>query len=675
MTRHSVAVLAVLGVLVSASPDRASAGRCPIVVDRTLSYAMGIAVVPADDGSSGAHAFTGAGEVLKAVDVSDPASPILVGRLVLPGTITSIAARGSRLYVWTGTRSLRIIDVRAPESPRQVGWIDLKDLNIQFPVIRLAGRHAFVSSCALFGTPSGVRVIDVGDPTAPVEVARYDGDYLNIAISGDTLYALRPEPEGGWQVDFVDVSDPMDPTALGSHRLPAGGWARDVTADGSFVYVLSGAGLQVIDVSDPAAPIEVGSIDIPTWVWNIEYFNGHVFAHASTHFEIIDVRDPYNPVRSGICETPWTYEFSEMAFSAGRAYISHSYQGIVIVDVSDPSDPSMIGQLVEGSGADVAAAGYYGFQLQEQALPPSSFVRMSITVLRSPNGCTEAGRYETGPRGHAQFTVSGNFAFIIFSSGELAVVDISDPSAPHEINIIETTSGLRDIAIADGYAYLAVDRHGQNCSGLQILDLSDPTRPEVVGGDPHEYFEICDLQGPKSIAVSGSHAFLGAASALVVIDISDPTAPYEVARMATRADAIAIQRPYAYVAAGEHGLLIFDMRVPTAPQLVGTLGLPAAPWGQDQDTAEAISVVGSSVYLGSSRLQVIDISDPTRPRVLWHYSAVPGVYSYDYFHVTAVAATGTTAFLAQRGLGSVILDTSACRQPRRENRRTRPEGH
>jgi len=345
----------------------------------------------------------------------------------------------------------------------------------------------------------------------------------------------------------------------------------------------------------------------------------------------------------------------------------------VIVDVSDPSDPSMIGQLFEGWGADVAAAGYYGFQLQ--FFPPSSFVRMSITDLRSPNGCTEAGRYETGPRGYAQFTVSGNFAFIIFDSGELAVVDISDSSGPHEINIIETTSGLRDIAIADGYAYLAIGSPGDICSGLQIVDLSDPTRPEVVGGDPHEYFEICDLQGSKSIAVSGSHAFLGATSALVVIDISDPTAPYEVARMATRADAIAIQRSYAYVAAGEHGLRIFDMSVPTAPQLVGTLPLPEAPWGQDQDTAEAISVVGSHVYLGSSRLQVIDISDPTRPRVLWHYSAVPWVYSYDFFHVTAVAATGTTAFLAQGGLGSVILDTSACRQPRSENRRTRPEGH
>jgi hypothetical protein len=149
--------------------------------------------------------------------------------------------------------------------------------------------------------------------------------------------------------------------------------------------------------------------------------------------------------------------------------------------------------------------------------------------------------------------------------------------------------------------------------------------------------------------------------------VSDPSAPYEVIRVATPVEAIAIQGSYAYVAAREHGLRVYDIRVPTAPRQVSSLALPETAWGPDE--ARAITVAGRQVFLGSSQLQVFDISDPSRPHALWRYPN-DGPWGPLMGPVAGVAVTGKSAFLAQSWLGSVILDTSACPGPQHEYRRS-----
>jgi hypothetical protein len=154
-----------------------------------------------------------------------------------------------------------------------------------------------------------------------------------------------------------------------------------------------------------------------------------------------------------------------------------------------------------------------------------------------------------------------------------------------------------------------------------------------------------------------------------VIDVSDPLAPYEVARVATPAADIAIRGSYAFVAAAQVGLRVYDIRVPTVPQLVSELVLPETFWSPYG--TGAITVEGRRAYLGSSQLQVIDISDPTRPRELWNYPRGSGPLENFFGNVAEVAVAGGSAFLAQSWLGSMILDISGCGQPRPDPRPTR----
>jgi hypothetical protein len=70
---------------------------------------------------SGNHAYLGSGTVLRVVDVSNLASPMVVGEVVLPNVVQGVAASGNHVYVADAEHGLRVIDVSEPEDPVEVG--------------------------------------------------------------------------------------------------------------------------------------------------------------------------------------------------------------------------------------------------------------------------------------------------------------------------------------------------------------------------------------------------------------------------------------------------------------------------------------------------------------------------------------------------------------------------
>jgi hypothetical protein len=97
-----------------------------------------------------------------------------------------------------------------------------------------------------------------------------------------------------------------------------------------------------------------------------------------------------------------------------------------------------------------------------------------------------------------------------------------------------------------------------------------------------------------------------------VIDVSDPTNPTIVGSVDTPgyARGVYVLGNYAYVADDASGLQVIDVSNPTNPTIVGSVYTPDSAWG--------VYVLGNYAYVanmvnyGSSRLQVIDISDPAR---------------------------------------------------------------
>lgn len=72
----------------------------------------------------GDFAYFGSGATLQIADVSNPASPQVVGEVALSGVVKGVVVSGDYAYVTTGGEGLRVINVATPTAPVEVGSYD-----------------------------------------------------------------------------------------------------------------------------------------------------------------------------------------------------------------------------------------------------------------------------------------------------------------------------------------------------------------------------------------------------------------------------------------------------------------------------------------------------------------------------------------------------------------------
>src|SRR5207244_1655477 len=138
--------------------------------------------------------------------------------------------------------------------------------------------------------------------------------------------------------------------------------------------------------------------------------------------------------------------------------------------------------------------------------------------------------------------------------------------------------------------------HTAKLGGIQLLDLTDPSSPAVVGafetGDSGVGVQVAG--GFAYVPFLNPYTFIGG---LHIVDITHPSAPLRVGTFYTLADPLS-------------GLLVIDASEPDHPRLLGRT--------RTSDSASAVAVAGRYAYVadGTSGLQVIDVSDPARPRVV-----------------------------------------------------------
>ncbi len=137
-------------------------------------------------------------------------------------------------------------------------------------------------------------------------------------------------------VSFYDVSDPRQPTLLGFLETRPNGDAHGFEIDGRFVYACANTPqskvgvtgdnqeLVIIDYSNPGAPVLASTLHIQG------QHVGETFAP----------QDQLNP--DGTPQKIWCHEINK---HKDRLYIAWRDAGLVIVDVSDPYNPSFISRL------------------------------------------------------------------------------------------------------------------------------------------------------------------------------------------------------------------------------------------------------------------------------------------------------------------------------------------
>ena len=195
-------------------------------------------------------------------------------------------------------------------------------------------------------------------------------------------------------------------------------------------------------------------------------------------------------------------------------------------------------------------------------------------------------------------------------------------------------SGVRDVAVGNGYAYLACDN-----GGLYVVDISNPDAMREVS---HPI-----SASAYSLVYSGNYIYMESySSGIRVINVADPVAPYEASTIQTSAlvQTMVVDGSYLFAGSQDEGLIIVDIHQPGSGQIVGR--------SQESYDISGLAVRGSTLYAACNinGLVVYDISDIDSPVITDTY--VLGGYEY----VTGVDVAGDYAYLSCGFLGFQVVD-------------------
>jgi hypothetical protein len=280
------------------------------------------------DGRAGLHYFIGgrSGGVYGAVDQAGPSQP--------DQEVSGIAKAGDYVYVGSGSTGMRVINVSSPAAPVEVGlvpnggWITGITVDADGAVTAAFGR--------------GVIEYDISNPEAPRQLEHYNLPSKAVhAVRGDDLIYVAAGSDGLW---FVGNGSP---TGL-SVKLP--GWSSAVAVSDGYAYVAAGSrGLHVVGLSGTEARKLLGSTSSEGWSGDVEVRDGLAYvADGSRGLCIVDVSVPTLPREIGRIETP--YDASDVELYGDIAFVADNRGGLWAFDVAEPTRPKAAGHIDIGSG-------------------------------------------------------------------------------------------------------------------------------------------------------------------------------------------------------------------------------------------------------------------------------------------------------------------------------------
>jgi hypothetical protein len=536
------------------------------------------------------------------------------------GQIRAVALQGQYAYVGIGPR-LVILDVTTPATMTQVGQTSvLPDIVLG---VAVSGTLAYVADGA-----GGLRIINVSNPAAPVEVGFYvtRRPAQGVAVSDGYAYTIWGSCENRYGMCFgemqvLDISNPATISQVGTFELNA--TFKDIVVARGYAYLAGNQGLWVVNVAAPTAPAQVGFYAAPS-ATDVSLVNNYAYVATASGLRIINVSNQANPVQVGAFLTEGPALGVDVA--GHYAYVLHQgmwngnqYVGgrLRIVNVSNPSAP-------------VAAGSYdlpeYAFDARDDikgVLAAGSIVyhvaadNMSLDALNvlQPATPVEIGSYQVREAGHA-VVIQGNYAYIAADTRGLQVVDVSIPAAPRWIGSIDTPGNAKDVAVVGNTAYVA-DESG----GLRVINVSNPVSLTETGF-------YTSTWSAQELVVKGNYAYVAAGSdGLRVLDIADPVHPTEVGfSTSIRGYDVAASESYVFVY-GDGELYIMDVSRPATPVVTGSLAIGYGV--SDLATADSYVYLLESFYTTitgekMSWFAIVDVSNPISPTIAYYHYYIGG---------------------------------------------------
>ena len=424
--------------------------------------------------------YTRAQPFIRIFDTSNPAAPVEISafttepdglRVYPPGS--SVAIKGDLALVADET-GVRTIDVSSPESPRQLGRVEVGRSeyfgNRELSFMPRAGRAIVLHS-------EGLTSIDFTDPASPRVVGAIESEYWNAygpQYDGTDLYVGS---SAGLRI--VNVSDLRAPTIRHTEHMSST-WSVALSAPAAGLprqaYVLGQTELRVLDITDPSAVSAIGSIDGSFEQTKVTLGEDHLYVVAP-HFETLRVYDVSEPARPRLkrdipldmCAAHHIAHWKDALYLlCGDAY-GLLPAWIEIYDLSIPFYPREVGTIpLEHRPAVIFADSgrLYDFGGSVATYDLSDPLAPVLLGSFSPGGCIRA------------MAVEGRRMMATDCDGKLHAWDVSDAAAPAlmaSVSIVRYHTALWGLAFTGNRVAVI-----EEVSGITLIDIVERPDPTIT---------------------------------------------------------------------------------------------------------------------------------------------------------------------------------------------------
>lgn len=181
-----------------------------------------------------------------------------------------------------------------------------------------------------------LRVIDVSYPYNPLNLGEYSDCYVNDVYVRDNLVFICSNNVG---LKIIDISSPYGFNIIGQYYCEG---IDGFYIEGNTVYLKSriSSDFYIIDVSNPSSPSLINTLSIffPFFVLDGKLYH----QQPDGLLAIVDVSNPISPITLSVFDLELNHHLYYTRFFVYNDHIYITNSKLVIVNVEDPTNPSII---------------------------------------------------------------------------------------------------------------------------------------------------------------------------------------------------------------------------------------------------------------------------------------------------------------------------------------------
>ena len=502
----------------------------------------------------------------------------------------------------------------------------------------------------------------------PVDWVRFDlGSHASasrLEVVGDVaLVADGYGTSTAWWLHVLELDAAAGPSLQATFE-EGDKWAGsqagyDLLVDGDVAYVATLAGITVLDVSVPGSPevmtlVEVGPVS------RLARHGDRLVGDRWTGLVVLDVSSPEAPALVG------DYELlgGGLVMDGARGYRLDSDEVVQILDTLADGGPATLGTYEPGeivlsglaAGDDVLYL--VDGEVDPEASPPKPNATLRVIDVSDPAAPVLLGSAPVPFLWSYSLWLQGDVLYVN-GGGELRRFDVSDPAAPQAIG---------PPLLGCSGRVTTSSQHLQLACGGQVRMVAQPfetplgTVPVGIGG------------GAADVVAWGEHAYVATGQGVEVFDVSEPELPVQTAFYSGfNGFTTSVLVHDGYLIVGEHPKVrvLSLTEDPAAPPVVATIDVTGGPSSYLAMSGDTLVITTAQKELG-----LVDLADPTSPgAVAWVPLPQEGKGSNDtiaravatadgFAYVGSVTGTVTVLSLADPAAPAVVTVLEAASEGR-----------